>query len=105
MTQEQEDINVRYDEFCKIIEIKDGKEERLMSRKERVAKINSGHATFSTLQNEALYKALHLAAEAFDYENGIVYDFMESTPRASFIAELSIALDDLGYRIVEKSSD
>jgi len=47
----------------------------------------------------SLYTALHNAAGAFFNESAKLYDYIESTPRTSFVCELLDELHELGFEI------
>jgi hypothetical protein len=49
----------------------------------------------------ALANALVLASGAESFMDDKVYDFMEKTPRTSFIVHLVDSLEDYGYKIVK----
>jgi hypothetical protein len=57
---------------------------------------------FTTEDYNALYTALHEAAEATYDETGKLYDYIEGAPRTSLVCELIHELNNLGYKIVKK---
>ena len=50
----------------------------------------------------ALYTALHNAADANYEESGKVYDYIEGCPRTSLVCELNYQLEELGFEIRRK---
>lgn len=58
---------------------------------------------FSDEQHNAMYTALHNAADATFEESGKLYDYIESTPRTSLVCELLMELEDLGYEVRKKN--
>jgi len=57
---------------------------------------------FDCNQCNAVYWALHEAAGCKTYDNDDVYDYIESSPRASLVVELVQALNRCGFIVVEK---
>lgn len=58
--------------------------------------------TFSEEQNNALYQAIHEAADCVDYDDPRkVYLYLEATPRASLTVEIVDALHRMGYQITK----
>ena len=52
--------------------------------------------------HNVMYTALHNAACATYEESGIVYNYLESTPRASLVCELLGEIEEMGYEIRKK---
>lgn len=50
----------------------------------------------------ALYTALHNAADAEFDDTGKLYDYIETTPRASLVCEIVDGLEEIGYEIKKK---
>jgi len=64
---------------------------------------NSFCKMFGTEEHNAVYTALHNAAGATYEESGYLYDYMESTPRTSFVCELLMELEEMGYEVRKKN--
>jgi hypothetical protein len=57
---------------------------------------------FSTEPYNALYQALHHAANCIDYDNpGPLYEWIKDLPRASMTCHIVDALEECGYEIVK----
>lgn len=54
---------------------------------------------FGQEDHNALYTALHNAANASFEESGILYEYIEHSPRASLVCEILMELEELGYEI------
>ena len=71
--------------------------------KNKLSKLFGGNDVVREAHN-ALYTAIHNAADASFEETDKLYSYIEKAPRASLVCEIIWELEEMGYEIKKRTS-